>query len=133
MKERAQLLGSPLAVDLRARSAGRRPLDADSPGQQEFQTLLLACLLSPSRSLSWDAKAGRSFREMSGYYSWVSPQPGCLAMGWNVAARVASYLLPCATPPDEDGPGLRRDPGTAPGRSRKEAHQARPPPHRRPA
>jgi hypothetical protein len=76
IKERAQLLGSPLGVDLHARAAGRRPLDTASPGQQDFQALLLACLLSPNRSLGWDTKAGRSFREMSGYYSWVSPQPG---------------------------------------------------------
>jgi hypothetical protein len=111
MEECARLLGSPLRAELRARAGGRRPIDAADPGQQEFQALLLACLLSPHRSLSWDTKTGRSFREMHAYYSWASPQPDRLATGWTVAARVASYLLPSAAPPEQDGPGFAGIPG----------------------
>lgn len=111
MSECARLLGSPLPADLRARSAGLRPVDAASPGQREFQALLLTCLLGPDRFLSWDTKVGRSFREMYLYYSWTSPQPDRLATGWTVAGRVASYLLPSATDPDEDGPGFAGVPG----------------------
>lgn len=111
LRERAQLLGSPLSVDLQARSAGRRPIDPVEPGQEEFQALLLTCLLSPHRSLSWDGRTGRSFRQMFLYYSWASPRADSLAMGWTVASRVASYLLPAATAPGADGPGFAGIPG----------------------
>jgi len=60
---------------------------------------------------------------MHGYYSWVSPQPGYLAIGCTAAARVARYLLP-DIPLDRGGrthcsgiPGLRLV-GTGRGRIR---------------
>jgi hypothetical protein len=94
LAEYKRLLGEPRSLTRAAQVGGRRPLDTASPGQQEFQALLLWCLLSPPRSLRWDTKGGRSFRAMQDYYSWVSPQQGYLATGWTVPERVASYLLP---------------------------------------
>jgi hypothetical protein len=111
--ECAQLLGGPAKLERAARSGSGRMIDTSSQAQQEFQALLLWSLLSPRRSLRWDAGKGRAFRDLHCYYTWVSPQPGYLAMGWTVAPRVARYLLPdlrC----DDDGrarcsgiPGLR--------------------------
>jgi hypothetical protein len=111
--ECARLLGGPAKLERAARSGSGRVIDTSSPAQQEFQALLLWSLLSPRRSLRWDAGKGRAFRDLHSYYTWVSPQPEYLAMGWTVAARVARYLLPdlrC----DDDGqarcsgiPGLR--------------------------
>jgi hypothetical protein len=98
MSECARLLGGPARLEHAARVNGRRIIDTADPGQQEFQALLLWCLLSPARSLPWDLGAGRSFPDMQLYYSWASPQPGHLAMGWSAAARVASYLLPIMQP-----------------------------------
>lgn len=106
--ECARLLGAPLSAELAARKDGRRPLDTADPGQREFQALLLWCLLSPDRSLSWDTKTGRSLRDMQCYYNWVSPRQDRLVTGWTVAERVASYLLPWA----QDGdPGFSGVPG----------------------
>ena len=103
-----RLLGEPRSLTRAAQVGGRRPLDTASPGQQEFQALLLWCLFSPPRSLRWDTKGGRSFRAMQDYYSWVSPQPDYLATGWTVPARVASYLLPdLISDRDIDGGPLR--------------------------
>jgi hypothetical protein len=107
-QECARLLGAPLYAELKARAGGRRPVDTDDCGQQEFQALLLWCLLSPRRSLSWDTKTGRSFRDMRCYYSWVSPRRDRLVMGWSTAARVASYLLPRA---ENEHPGFSGIPG----------------------
>ena len=69
-------------------------LDTESPGQQEFQALLMWCLLSPVRTLGWDTRSGRSFQDMHYYFSSVSSRPDCLFTRWTLAARVASYLLP---------------------------------------
>ena len=107
------LLGGPLKLERAARRNGCRVIDARSEHQQEFQALLLWCLLSPRRSVSWDTREGRAFRDMQAYYNWVSPQPGYLAIGCTVAARVAHYLLPdiCAyhdgRPRCSGIPGLR--------------------------
>jgi hypothetical protein len=113
MSECARLLGGPARLEHVARVNGRRIIDTADPGQQEFQALLLWCLLSPARSLPWDIGVGRSFPDMQLYYSWVSPQHDHLATGWSVAARVASYLLPIIQPAEDGGlrlsgiPGLR--------------------------
>jgi len=111
--ECARLLGGPARLDRAARAGGCRVIDTSSPAQQEFQALLLWSLLSPRRSLRWDSGRGRAFRDLHSYYTWVSPQPEYLAMGWTVAARVARYLLPDLRS-DYDGqpccsgiPGLR--------------------------
>lgn len=88
------LLGGPRHLHYAARVNGRRTVDTQEAGQQEFQALLLWCLLSPERTIGWDASVGRCFRDMHSYYSWASPQPACLATGWSVAARVSRYLLP---------------------------------------
>jgi hypothetical protein len=111
LRECASLLGAPPPVEVNARYSGRRPLDTTDPGQREFQALLLWCFLSPGRSLSWDTKAGRSLRDMSFYYSWVSPQRDRLVTGWTVADRVASYLLPAVTVTEEGSPGFSGIPG----------------------
>lgn len=113
MSECARLLGGPAMLEHAARINRRRIIDAADPGQQEFQALLLWCLLSPARSLPWDIAVRRSFPDMQLYYSWVSPQQDRLATGWTVAARVASYLLPIMRPADDGElrlsgiPGLR--------------------------
>jgi hypothetical protein len=90
----ALLLGGPPRLERAARAGGFRVIDTPSPAQQEFQALLLWSLLSPRRSLSWDTHKGRALRDLHGYYTWVSPQPGYLATGWTTVARVARYLLP---------------------------------------
>ncbi|GES12451.1 hypothetical protein Amac_060480 [Acrocarpospora macrocephala] len=111
--ECTRLLGGPKQLHLNARLNGRRIVDTPHPGQQEFQALLLWCLLSPTRSIDWDRRIGRSFRDMFLYYSWASPQPERLSTGWTVAARVASYLLPSISIDDRGEarcggvPGLR--------------------------
>lgn len=92
--ECVRLLRGPVGLERAARVNGRRIIDTSDPGQQEFQALLLWALLSPSRSIRWDSRIGRSFREMFLYFNWASPQPRHMAMGWTVAARIASYLLP---------------------------------------
>lgn len=111
--ECARLLGGPARLERAARAGGCRVIDTSSRAQQEFQALLLWSLLSPRRSLRWDTGKGRAFRDLNSYYTWVSPQPGYLAMGWTAAARVARYLLP-GLRSDDDGqprcsgiPGLR--------------------------
>ncbi len=106
--ECARMLGAPPHVEATARDGGCRPLDTSSSGQREFQALLLWCLLSPYRSLAWDTKTGRALGDMHCYYSWVSPHQDRLITGWTVAARVASYLLPCEA--DQD-PGFSGIPG----------------------
>lgn len=90
------LLGGPQHLHYVARLNGRRVVDTTNAGQQQFQALLLWCLISPWRTIHWDSSTGRSFRDMHSYYSWVSPQPDRLASGWSVSARVARYLLPDA-------------------------------------
>lgn len=109
--ECARLLGGPSQFNVAARKNGRRIIDTGIPGQQEFQALLLWCLLSPQRSIKWDTKSGRSFREMFLYYSWASPQPSLLASGWTVAPRVASYLLPTIRTSDIGEPQYSGIPG----------------------
>jgi hypothetical protein len=89
-----KLLGGPKQLHHAGRVSGRRIIDTSCPGQQEFQALLLWCLLSGPRAIPWDTSTGRCFRDMHAYYSWVSPQPDHLASGWSAAARVARYLLP---------------------------------------
>src|ERR1039457_4529693 len=84
--ECARLLGGPARLDRAARAGGCRVIDTSSPAQQEVQALLLWSLLSPRRSLRWDSGKGRAFRDLHSYYTWASPQPGYLAMGWTVAA-----------------------------------------------
>jgi hypothetical protein len=91
---RSPLLGGPLKLERAARENGRLFIDARSDHQEEFQALLLWCLLSPRRSIRWDMRKGRAFRDMQAYYNWVSPQQGYLAIGCTAAARVARYLLP---------------------------------------
>jgi hypothetical protein len=108
----AELLGGPKLLHYKGRVGGRRVIDTSCPGQQQFQALLLWCLLSPPRSIPWDTSTGRCFRDMQAYYSWVSPQPDHLATGWSVAARVARYLLPHLSASDDEQrcsgiPGLR--------------------------
>jgi hypothetical protein len=121
--ECARLLGGPLKLERAAREGRCRIIDTSSQPQQEFQALLAWSLLSPRRSIRWDARKGSALRDVHGYYNWVSPQPGYLAMGWNVAARVARWLLPdlrtdCDGQPRCAGiPGLRLA-GTAKGRIR---------------
>jgi hypothetical protein len=108
LAEYEQLLGEPPSFTRAAQAGGRRLLDTSSPGQQEFQAILLWCLFSPPRSLRWDARGGRSFQAMQNYYSWVSPRQDYLATGWTVPARVASYLLPdLKTSRDIPGGALR--------------------------
>lgn len=92
--ECARLLRGPVSLERAARVNGRRIIDTSDRGQQEFQALLLWALLSPNRSIRWDSRIGRSFREIFLYFSWASPQPGHMATGWTVAARIAAYLLP---------------------------------------
>lgn len=83
-----------MKLEQAARKNGHLVIDAHSGRQEEFQALLLWCLLSPRRSIRWDTRKGRAFRDMHAYYNWVSPQQGYLAIGCTVAARVARYLLP---------------------------------------
>lgn len=109
--ECARLLGGPARLERAARAGSCRVIDTRNPAQQEFQALLLRSLLSPRRSLRWDTGKGRAFRDLQGYYSWVSPQPGYLAMGWTVAARVARYLLPDLRSDDDGQPRCSGIPG----------------------
>jgi hypothetical protein len=117
----AELLGGPKRLHYKGRVSGRRVIDTNRPGQQEFQALLLWCLLSPPRTIGWDTSTGRCFRDMHAYYTWVSPQPGHLASGWTVAARVARYLLPHLNVSGTGEPGCSGIPGlrfTGTGRAR---------------
>jgi hypothetical protein len=69
------MFGSSAALH-RIRASAGNPLDTDSPGQREFQALLMWCLLSPVRTLRWDTNSGRSFQDMHYYFGSVFTAAG---------------------------------------------------------
>lgn len=73
---------------------GRMELDAQCPGQREFNGLLFRNLITPQMGLPWDRGTGRSFTALESYFDWVFAAETGYLIGASVPSRVVSYLLP---------------------------------------
>lgn len=85
---------SELGVPPRCLRNKRLDLDAQSPGQREFNGLLFRCLTTPQELKPCDCSGGRSFFDLQSYAAWGAATHDEYIISAVAPARVAAHLLP---------------------------------------